>query len=80
MNNLQTLFETVGEVFKVDPSTLDESSSQDSIARWDSFGMINLINELEMVFEVSFNVLEIVEFRTIGIIKDALEAKGVDFS
>jgi len=80
MNNLETLFETVGEVFKVDPSTLDESSSQDSIERWDSFGMINLINELEMVFELNFNVLEIVEFRTIGIIKDALKAKGVDFS
>jgi len=80
MSNLQTLFETVGEVFKVDPSTLDESSSQDSIERWDSFGMINLINELEMIFEVNFNVLEIVEFRTIVIIKDALEAKGVDFS
>jgi len=41
--------------------------------------MINLVAELERVFEVQFDILEISDFRNISIIKSILAEKGIRF-
>ncbi|MEQ8667436.1 MAG: acyl carrier protein [Rhodospirillales bacterium] len=78
-DNHQKLLSVVARVFDVGPVGLTDETSQDDIDRWDSFGMINLVNELELSFGVSFDILEIIEFRTVGIIKDSLAEKGISF-
>lgn len=79
MSNQQKLFQAVADVFRVDVATVDEASSQDTIAKWDSLGIVNLVTELEQVFGVQFDILEIADFRSVAIIKSILAEKGVRF-
>ncbi len=79
MDNRTKLLEICAELFEVPLDSLSEETTQDSIENWDSLGMVNLIAEVEAAFGVKFALLEIAEFRTIGIIKDTLAAKGVVF-
>ena len=72
------LYAIIGSLFEVDASTLNDESSQDTIERWDSLGMVNLIAELEASFGVEFDLLQIAEFRDVGAVKAALRKKGVD--
>lgn len=79
MNNTSKLFEVFSQLFNVDPSELNDDSSSDTIPGWDSLGMVNLVVELEQVFGVQFDLLEIEDFKNIGIIKSILAEKGVPF-
>ena len=79
MDNNQKLLNIFSEIFEVDKTSLNESSSQDSIEKWDSMGMVQLINELELQFDVQFDLPEVAEFLTIGIVKSTLIEKGVQF-
>jgi acyl carrier protein len=79
MSNTSKLFEVFSHLFKVDPSELSDESSSDTIPSWDSLGMVNLVVELEQVFGVQFDLLEIADFKNIGIIKSILAEKGIPF-
>jgi len=79
MNNTEKLYKVVADLFRVEPAELNEDSSQDTIPNWDSLGMVNLISELEQTFGVEFDLLEIADFKTVGIIKSTLADKGVEF-
>lgn len=79
MNNEQILFQAIADVFRVDVATVSENSSPDSIPKWDSLGMVHLVTELEQVFGVQFDLLEIADFRNTAIIKSILAEKGVRF-
>ncbi len=77
--NGERLLQAVADALKVDVASVDKNSSQDTLEGWDSLGMINLVAELERVFEVQFDILEISDFRNISIIKSILAEKGIRF-
>lgn len=79
MDNANKLYEVFSSLFKVDPNELGDESSQDTIPNWDSLGMVRLVTELEQAFGVQFDLLEIEDFKNIGIIKSILAEKGVQF-
>jgi acyl carrier protein len=79
MNNDQKLFQAVADVFQVDAAVVNESSSPDTIPKWDSLGIVHLVTELEQAFGVQFDILEIADFRNVAIIKSILAEKGVRF-
>lgn len=79
MDNTAKLFEVFSNLFKVDPRDLKDESSSDTIPNWDSMGMVNLVVELEQVFGVQFDLLDIADFKSIGIIKSILAEKGIQF-
>jgi len=64
---------------QVDPSQITETVSQSDIPSWDSLAMMNLIAELEAEFDISFEVAEIVQFKTVKLIMDIMRSKGIDF-
>jgi acyl carrier protein len=80
MSNKKQLFSAFSDVLKVDVKSLDESSSPDTIPNWDSLAVINIVIELEQIFKVQFDIMEIADFQNIGIIKSILEEKGVLFN
>ena len=80
MSNKKQFFRVFSDVLKVDIKSLDELSSPDTIPNWDSLAVINIVGELEQIFKVQFDILEIVDFQNIGIIKSILEEKGVLFN
>jgi len=79
MNNEELLFSSIAEVLGVPKSSINEKSSQDNIKKWDSLAIVNMVTELELVFEVQFDILEIVEFYSVEIIKLILIDKGLKF-
>lgn len=80
MSNQDKLHQIISDLFEVPLDTLNDDSSADSIERWDSLGIIDLISQIENEFSVKFELMEVEELKTIGIIKAILEEKGVSFS
>ena len=79
VDNLEILIETVSGVLGVPAASIDMSSNQDSVEKWDSLSMVNLVTELETIFGVQFDILEISEFHSVEIIKLILMEKGITF-
>jgi acyl carrier protein len=77
MTNHDKLMKALSEVLDVPVDLINDDSDQDSLPNWDSLAMVNLIMELETLFDISFEILEIAEFKSVRIIKLFLEAKGV---
>ena len=80
MNNTDKLIGAISSVLGVSMESVSEAISQDDILEWDSLAMVNLIAELEIVFDVQFEIIEIAGFDNIKKIKMALESKGIEFS
>ena len=76
-NNKEKLYNVVSEILGVKKSDINEKSSQDNIENWDSLAIVNMVTELERAFDVQFDILEIVEFYSIEIIRLILIDKGV---
>lgn len=79
MSNDEKLRRAIADVLNADPASLTDASSPDTVAGWDSLAMVNLVAELEAAFGVEFDILEIAEFHTVGIIKSTLQDKGISF-
>lgn len=79
MNNHEKLLLALSGVLNVPVASINDDSDQDSLPGWDSLAMVNLVMELETLFNVSFDLLEIAEFKSVRIVKLFLEAKGVLF-
>ena len=79
MNNCVKLILAISGVLNVPVDIINDDSDQDSLPGWDSLAMVNLVMELETIFDISFDLLEIAEFKSVRIIKLFLEEKGVSF-
>ncbi len=79
MDNWRKLIESIASILDVPVGSIDALSSQDTIEGWDSMAMVNLVTELEALFEVEFDIFEIAEFHNVEIIKLVLIEKGIEF-
>lgn len=79
MSNQAKLLQVIADLFQVDPASLSDNSSQDNVPNWDSLGMVNLVSELEQVFHVQFDILEVQDLKNVGLIKSLLIEKGIAF-
>lgn len=65
----------MADVLELDPKGIDDSTSKDRTASWDSLSHINLIVALEQEFQVSFDVGEIESMLSYSDILDTLDRK-----
>ncbi len=72
-----TVEQVIGKVFNIDPAELDDTSSPDTIAEWDSMGHLTLITGLEEQFQVSIAIADAMEMVNVRKIKDILRKYGV---
>ena len=61
----------------VNAEALDDESSPDTVAEWDSLAAMNLVVLIEDTFAVSLTTRDIMKMRTIGLARSVLTAKGV---
>ena len=73
------LYRVIGNVLKVDPTTLGEESNAENTANWDSLRHIEVIFAVESAFHVRFDMSEITSLRNLGDIRQLLLKKGVTF-
>lgn len=61
------------EVFDIDATELSETLEYQSILAWDSVGHMSLIAELEDVFDINFEMDDIIEFGSYETGKETLK-------
>lgn len=69
--------EIVANTFAVDPVTVDESTSAQTLAAWTSLAHLRLLANIQDAFGVRFTMSEMGELDSIGAIARVLNAKGV---
>lgn len=78
--NENKLKQVLADVFGIDVSTIDETTSVDTVAEWDSLKHLNLVLALEEKFNVTLTEEQTVQILSYPLIKVVLEEHGVDFS
>lgn len=68
----ERLFRVLSQVLK---SEVDENTSQKNCSNWDSLHHLNLIVELEIEFDVSFEPEEIGAMKSVAVIEKILKEK-----
>ncbi len=77
MSPKDQLYQLVADLFEVDLAGLSATTSRDEIERWDSMGTIDLVAQIEKMFKIRFDLLEVEELHTLGILEECLREKGV---
>ncbi len=62
----ERIYTVVSKVLKVPLSSIDETSSPDTVETWDSLQHLQLILALEEEFGVQFSIDEITAMQTVG--------------
>ncbi|MHB0871434.1 MAG: acyl carrier protein [Chloroflexota bacterium] len=65
----------MAQVFDVDPESIDEGSSRDTIEGWDSLQHLNLVLSLEEAFGVRFQPEDIARMRSFAEVLSALDVQ-----
>ena len=66
------------EVLGVDPETLNDDSSPETVSQWDSVAVMELVAAIEERFGVELSTREIMAMRTIGLVRSVLRRKGIE--
>ena len=69
------LEKVIREVFSIEEETIDENWTSDDIPDWDSLGHLNLIMEIEKVFDIKIEIEEMFEVEKLGDIIPILEKR-----
>lgn len=67
-------------VFGIEASTINETTSVDTVEKWDSLRHLNLVLALEEEFKVALTEEQTVQILNYPLIKVVLGEHGVDFS
>ena len=78
MSNSEKLLDYISQVFKISKSDLEDDLTPEDIEDWDSISHMELMAKFEDEWGVTFDVEELVEMETIGLIKEALIRHGVE--
>jgi acyl carrier protein len=71
------LIRIFAEELDVDASALNDDSSPDNVATWDSLAAMRLVAAIESEFDVRLSTKEIMKMRSIGIARSVLREKSV---
>lgn len=71
------LYQLVGKILGVDPSTLSDESNAQNTPKWDSLRHIEVVFAMENAFHVRFTMPEIASLRKLGDIRQVLLSKNV---
>lgn len=74
---MSRLKKILSKVLEVNEKEINDGSSPDTIASWDSFNGLMLVTELENEFKVNFTIDEVINVVNVGDIKKALIKHGV---
>lgn len=69
----------MGNVFGIDPNTVDNSASIDTVESWDSLKHLKLVLALEEWFNITLTEEETVEILNYRLIKMTLERHEIKF-
>jgi acyl carrier protein len=71
------LEELVAAVLEVEPASVDDATSSESLDRWDSLAHVTLITTVEETYDVILSTHEMRDARSVGELRRILREKGV---
>ena len=75
MDTLKTLEKIFRAVFDDKTLVITRETSAKDIEDWDSLAQINLVTECEAIFDMAFEIDEIIELKNVGDMVDLIERK-----
>jgi len=72
------LYQVLADVLDVQPDSICEDSSPESIPSWDSLNHLNVVMALDMEFDIRLSLDEAVALRNVGSIRATLRNHGVE--
>jgi acyl carrier protein len=76
----RTIYEIISKIMNVPITEINDNSGPETIARWDSYNGLLLVDELESEFNISFSLEEMSDTNSISDIKRHLKNHGVSFN
>lgn len=73
MDDLTTL---IANILNVEPQQITDSTSMQTLANWDSFHHMKLINQIEKHYQCELSFTDIVAMTSIAKIRDVLQEKS----
>jgi len=67
----------IQRIFNLNEGEYSDSLNMEDIANWDSLKHMELITNLESKYNITLEMMEIVNMRSIGTIIETLQGKGV---
>ena len=74
---MEKITQLIARVLNVDESTINDTSSPETIPEWDSLNGILMVVQLEKNFNVKFTMDEVVAVQKVADIEDALRRHHV---
>ena len=71
------IYRVISDVMGVPLEEINDNSSPDNIAAWESLSHINLVLALEAEFSVSLEPEDVMEMQSVGLIRTILNEKSV---
>ena len=80
MNNNDSLHQVMSDILLIDPESINDDTSVDTVETWDSLKHLNLVLALEEKFDISFTEDQTVEMLSYPLIRIVLEEHGIVFT
>ena len=80
MDNNDSLHQVMSDILLIDPTTINDDTSVDTVETWDSLKHLNLVLALEEKFDVSFTEDQTIEMLSYPLIRIVLQEHGIVFS
>ena len=77
---MDRLIELFADELMVEPSSLNDTSSPDTVDEWDSLAAMRLVAAIELAFNVKLSTNEIMRMNTLGRVREVLRSKGVELT
>lgn len=75
MNTFEKVKEIIAETCEVDASEVTEQSAIGDFDSWDSMAQLQILNEVEDAFDISFDPEDLMDLEDVNDIVKAVEAK-----
>lgn len=77
MGDLEKFNKILIDIFSIGENEVRDDATPEDIEDWDSVTHMDLVAQFEEAFDINFDVEEITEMETIGIMKEVLRKHGV---
>lgn len=77
MSQLETFLQLISETFEIEKTAIKDTLTPDDIEKWDSVTHMDLMAKFEASFKISFDMEELNEMQSIGLMKNILVKHGV---
>lgn len=75
---MKRLKSILAKILEIPEEEINDDTSPDNVASWDSYNALMMISEIEDCFKIKFNMEEVMNVKCVRDIKEILKKYGVE--